>query len=79
MTGIKVATIAGLRTLNHKSQAELADLLGITRPTMQRLESDCTNIAHRHLTKLAEMFNIPIEMIFIGNESDYRMEDYLNV
>lgn len=63
-----INTLADLRKQNRLTQAELAELCGVTRQTIISLENGHYNpsiiLAHR----LAVIFKTTIEQIFIFNE-----------
>jgi transcriptional regulator with XRE-family HTH domain len=52
------------RELNHLSQQQVAELIGVKQNTYGRWESDESSFKIEYLTKLAEVFKIdPIELI----------------
>ena len=62
MINMKIGNRLALARQDRKlSQAEMADLLGITAPTYSRLERNETSIDLEKLTDLAHKLNIPIQ------------------
>ncbi len=60
--------IAELRKNRHMTQQDLADLLGVTRQTIISLEGGRYNPSIILAFKLARMFDMHIEDIFIYGE-----------
>jgi len=56
--------IAKLRKQNKLSQEELADLLGITRPYLSKIENGKVNPGGDIVVKIASIFEKPVEEIF---------------
>lgn len=53
------------------SQKELSEKLGTSQQTVSRLEkSNIENIPCNFLVKLADLFQIPIDVLLYGDESD---------
>lgn len=53
------------------SLEEVAKKVGISYPTMQRLEKDTSKIKMETATKLAEIYCIDPINLYFGKESDY--------
>ncbi|MBR7015241.1 MAG: helix-turn-helix transcriptional regulator [Lachnospiraceae bacterium] len=62
--------IAELRKNRHMTQQDLADLLGVTRQTIISLEGGRYNPSIILAFKLARMFDMHIEDIFIYGEEE---------
>ena len=62
--------IAALRKNRHMTQQDLADLLGVTRQTIISLEGGRYNPSIILAFKLARMFDMHIEDIFIYGEDE---------
>lgn len=62
--------IAELRKNRHMTQQDLADLLGVTRQTIISLEGGRYNPSIILAFKLARMFDMHIEDIFICGEDE---------
>ena len=62
--------IAELRKNRHMTQQDLADLLGVTRQTIISLEGGRYNPSITLAFKLARMFDMHIEDIFIYGEEE---------
>ncbi len=62
--------IAELRKNRHMTQQDLADLLGVTRQTIISLEGGRYNPSIILAFKLARMFDMHIEDIFIYGEDE---------
>lgn len=57
--------LKALRVYHDLSQQELATQIGLSRPTIQRLEAGCTGTPSlRTLQALAEAFDIPVTALF---------------
>lgn len=59
-----------LRAVNGWSQAHLADLLGVSRQTVNALEKGRYDPSLPLAFRLAHVFSSPIEDIFIPNDND---------
>jgi len=57
-----------LRAQRHWSQAELADALGVSRQTVNAIETGKYDPSLPLAFKIAQLFNAAIEAIFISNE-----------
>jgi len=57
-----------LRAQRHWSQAELADALGVSRQTVNAIETGKYDPSLPLAFKIAQLFNAAIEAIFIPNE-----------
>ena len=61
--GARLRRARGLRAL---TQAELADLTGISRNTVSRLENDVTPLSARHAVALAQGLGVDLEWLLVG-------------
>ena len=52
-------------------QKELAGLLGIKGPALNRIEKGNVDITVRHLLKLVENFSLSLDWLVLGRESGY--------
>ena len=59
-----------LRAERDWSQAKLAEQVGVSRQTIIALEKDKYDPSLPLAFKLADLFNLPIEKIFIHKDSD---------
>ncbi len=55
--------IKQLRTSTGISQQKLADMLGVSRPTITQVESGERKVSSDELIKLAEIFNVSVEQL----------------
>lgn len=62
-------TLKGLRAKANRTQKEIADLVGVDAGTIGRWEKDSTHIDAEYLQALARLFKIPMDLLFIGDES----------
>lgn len=67
--------ITKLRKSTGVSQEELAQALGISRPTLIAIEKGKADITLTQLKKLAEFFDIPVEIIMNDELKDSRKVD----
>lgn len=67
--------ITKLRKSTGVSQEELAQALGISRPTLMAIEKGKADITLTQLRKLAEFFDIPIEIIMDEEMKDSQKVD----
>lgn len=56
-----------LRTLKKMTQEELADVIGVSRQTINAIEKEKFDPSLPTAFKMAELFNLKIEDIFIFN------------
>lgn len=56
---------AGLRLI------EAAGRFGINKDTLSKYEKDSTNIPRSIFIKIEEVYKVPVDNIFFGNESDF--------
>lgn len=56
-----------LRTLKKMTQEELADVIGVSRQTINAIEKEKFDPSLPTAFKMAELFNLKIEDIFILN------------
>ncbi|BCI68982.1 hypothetical protein AAJCM20276_36060 (plasmid) [Acetobacter aceti] len=63
--------IATLRKAYGMNQAELAEAVGLSRSAIAALETGRTSSANKHLPKLAELFQVPLEL-FLGGMVDQK-------
>ncbi|MDO6663559.1 helix-turn-helix domain-containing protein [Bacillus thuringiensis] len=50
---------------------EAAEKFGINKDTLSKYEKDSSNIPRRFFIKIEEVYKIPVENIFFGNQSDF--------
>ena len=55
--------IKGLRTKRGINQQKLADMLGVSRPTVTQIESGDRKVSSDDLIKLSKIFNVSIEQL----------------
>ncbi len=65
----RINSLKGLRAKANRTQKEIADIIGKDPATISRWEKDSTQIGADDLQALSKLFNIPMDYIFIGNES----------
>ena len=65
-------TIKDLRVRAGLSQYEASAKLGITPPTLRKWESDSSVLSLRKLEAIANLYQIPIEYIYIGPDDHYK-------
>ncbi len=65
------------RAMHDLTQEALADKVGVTRQTINAIEKSKYNPSLELAFKLAKLFDVKIEDIFIYVESSRRKEDYL--
>lgn len=59
-------TIVDLRVRAGLSQAQAANKLGISEPTLRKWENDSSILQYKDMLRVAEMYNIPLDYIFFG-------------
>jgi len=59
-----------LRLLHHLTQAELADLLGVSEGIVRKLEKDSSTIKNSILKKYSKAFDVDIDEIFLGSKCE---------
>ncbi|MEY8462150.1 helix-turn-helix transcriptional regulator [Streptococcus merionis] len=65
-----ITQIKQFREAKKMTQQELADLVGIRRETIARLEKNLYNPSLDIALKLAEIFQVPVETLFQRNTED---------
>lgn len=65
--------IKELRNKNKYTQAELAELVGVTKSTIAAYENDSRQPSYDVLTKLSDVFKVSVDSILLN-----RTEDMLN-
>ena len=50
---------------------DAAKLFGINKDTLSKYEKDSTNVPRTFFVKIETIYNIPIENIFFGNQSEF--------
>ena len=65
-------TIKDLRVRAGLSQSKACDKLGITPPTLHKWESDSSNLSLRKLEAISNLYQIPIEYIYVGPDDHYK-------
>ena len=59
--------LAEARKKERYSQQQVADLLGVSRPTYARMEQNPGDVSVEDAKKLAEIFKVDIRDIFFSN------------
>lgn len=67
-------TIKDLRVRAGLSQYEACAKLGITPPTLRKWESDSSNLSLRKLEAISNLYQIPIEYIYVGPDDYYKQK-----
>ena len=67
-------TIKDLRVRAGLSQYEACAKLGITPPTLRKWESDSSNLSLRKLEAISNLYQIPIEYIYVGPDNYYKQK-----
>ena len=67
-----VAKLTQARLEKGLSQAQLADLLGVTRQAISKWESDLTSPDTLRLIKLADVLDTEVEYLATGNKTVYQ-------
>lgn len=67
-------TIKDLRVRAGLSQYEASSKLGITPPTLRKWERDSSILSLRKLEAIANLYQIPIEYIYIGPDDHYKQK-----
>ena len=57
-------TIRDLRGVRSMTQQELADLIGVTRQTVNAIEGDKYSPSLEVAFRIAEVFGVPLEAVF---------------
>ena len=65
-----MTTIRELRFKNEMKQEELADMVGVRRETIARLEKGLYNPSLKLALDIAKVFNLTVEEIFFFEEED---------
>jgi len=55
--------LRSMRETNNLSQQQLADMLGISRPTLAQMELGNRKVKAEELQRLSEIFDISIEIL----------------
>ncbi|MFI8493323.1 helix-turn-helix domain-containing protein [Peribacillus butanolivorans] len=50
---------------------DAANLFGINKDTLSKYEKDSTNVPRTFLEKIEVLYNIPVEHIFFGEQSEF--------
>lgn len=58
-------SLAAARVNANMSQAYVAEAIGVSRATVVNWEKGNTEISHRDILKLGELYQYPIDFIFI--------------
>lgn len=64
-------TIVDLRVRAGLSQAQAANKLGISEPTLRKWENDSSILQYKDMLRVAEMYNIPLDYIFFGSNNAF--------
>lgn len=64
-------TLKAARVNRGLHQREVAEKVGKNLDTIAKYEKDSTNIPRWLGTALAELYNVPEDLIFFGKESDF--------
>ena len=59
-------TIKDLRVRANMSQTTAAERLGISEPTLRKWEDDSSRIAFKDMQRIADLYNIPLDYIFLA-------------
>jgi len=62
--------LRSMRETNNLSQQQLADMLGISRPTLAQMELGNRKVKAEELQRLSEIFDISIEILLSGAPHD---------
>lgn len=69
--------LKSLRIKSNMSQAELAELLGISRSAVSSYENGTRSPNHETLVKLATIFNVSTDYL-LGRTHEYNKSDEIN-
>ncbi|MEK4669186.1 helix-turn-helix domain-containing protein [Niallia sp. FSL R7-0271] len=50
---------------------EAADLFGINKDTLSKYEKDSTNVPRKFLISIEDVYQIPLDHIFFGQQSEF--------
>jgi len=64
-------TLASLRVRMLFTQDEAAKMLGITRDTLRTYEKDSSKIDYKMIKKMEELYHIPQDYIFFGEDNAF--------
>ncbi len=67
--------IKELRELNHITQRQLGEALGITDRAVSKWESGLSNPSGQNLISLAKIFNVPVEVFFENSNKKTKKEE----
>lgn len=63
--------IKRLRTKNHLSQREIADIVGITQQQVNNIENGHSNPGYDTIMRLSDHFNVSIDYLFRDSDEEY--------
>lgn len=63
---LRAARVNAGYTLN-----EASEVFGINKDTLSKYEQDSTNVPRTFFVKIEEVYKIPVENIFFGNQSEF--------
>jgi L-serine dehydratase len=67
--------IKELRELNHITQKQLGESLGITDRAVSKWESGLSSPSGQNLISLAKIFNVPVEVFFENSNKQFKKEE----
>lgn len=70
MDDLKI-TLRAARVNAGLTQTEAAKKFGINRDTLHKYEKDSSNVPRKFIVKVESVYNIPLDNIFFGKESEF--------
>lgn len=70
MDDLKI-TLRAARVNAGLTQTEAAKIFGINRDTLHKYEKDSSNVPRKFIVKVESVYNIPLDNIFFGKESEF--------
>ncbi|MBM9561310.1 MAG: helix-turn-helix transcriptional regulator [Lactobacillus sp.] len=64
-------TIKDLRVRAGLSQSEASKKLGVTEPTLRKWENDSSVLSFRQMKEIADLYHIPLDYIFFGDDNAF--------
>lgn len=64
-------TLEAARVNCGLTQEQAASLLGIHKDTLWKYEQDSTSVPRTFVSKVQEVYGIPLNIIFFGKKSDF--------
>lgn len=71
---ILCTNLVRLRIKHRYSQREISEVLKVTQPSYNRMESGSTSISGERIYQLAKFYKVPIHDLFCEKGFDYRNE-----